>query len=55
VSYMTYFSENISLEMWSLWPLMMSALDDWAIDFFESKYKRFPWLRHVGELMTMFV
>jgi len=36
VSYMTYFSENISLEMWSLWPLMMSALDDWAIDFFEN-------------------
>lgn len=36
VSYMTYFSETISLEMWSLWPLMINALDDWAIDFFEN-------------------
>ncbi|CAN6447518.1 unnamed protein product [Victoria cruziana] len=36
VSYMTFFSPTISLEMWSLWPLMMEALDDWAIDFFEN-------------------
>ncbi|KAK4483373.1 hypothetical protein RD792_010559 [Penstemon davidsonii] len=34
VSYMTFFSPTISLEMWSLWPLMMEALGDWAIDFF---------------------
>ncbi|KAK6145755.1 hypothetical protein DH2020_019624 [Rehmannia glutinosa] len=34
VSYMTFFSPTISLEMWSLWPLMMEALADWAIDFF---------------------
>ncbi|GAB4834165.1 secondary alcohol dehydrogenase (SADH2) [Ancistrocladus abbreviatus] len=34
VSYMTFFSPTISLEMWSLWPLMMEALSDWAIDFF---------------------
>ncbi|XP_042481836.1 importin beta-like SAD2 [Macadamia integrifolia] len=34
VSYMTFFSPTISLEMWSLWPLMMEALTDWAIDFF---------------------
>ncbi|CAA6659826.1 unnamed protein product [Spirodela intermedia] len=35
VSYMTFFSPTISLEMWSLWPLIMEALGDWAIDFFE--------------------
>ncbi|XP_045795373.1 importin beta-like SAD2 [Trifolium pratense] len=34
VSYMTFFSPSISLEMWSLWPIMMEALADWAIDFF---------------------
>ncbi|KAL5542858.1 hypothetical protein UlMin_010568 [Ulmus minor] len=34
VSYMTFFAPTISLEMWSLWPLMMEALSDWAIDFF---------------------
>ncbi|XP_044479520.1 importin beta-like SAD2 isoform X2 [Mangifera indica] len=34
VSYMTFFSPTISLEMWSLWPLMIDALADWAIDFF---------------------
>uniref|UniRef100_A0A0E0CKF1 Importin N-terminal domain-containing protein n=1 Tax=Oryza meridionalis TaxID=40149 RepID=A0A0E0CKF1_9ORYZ len=36
VSYMTFFSPSISLDMWSLWPLMMEALHDWAIDFFEN-------------------
>ncbi|CAL5191355.1 unnamed protein product [Lathyrus oleraceus] len=34
VSYMTFFSPSISLEMWTLWPVMMEALADWAIDFF---------------------
>ncbi|KAF9606113.1 hypothetical protein IFM89_023136 [Coptis chinensis] len=34
VSYMTFFSPTISVDMWSLWPLMMEALGDWAIDFF---------------------
>ncbi|CAL5391847.1 unnamed protein product [Camellia sinensis] len=34
VSYMTFFSPTISLDMWTLWPLMMEALADWAIDFF---------------------
>ncbi|KAG5396654.1 hypothetical protein IGI04_018468 [Brassica rapa subsp. trilocularis] len=33
-SYMTFYSPNISLGMWSLWPLMVEALVDWAIDFF---------------------
>ncbi|GAB2295813.1 secondary alcohol dehydrogenase (SADH2) [Dionaea muscipula] len=36
VSYMTFFSPTISLEMWSLWPLMVEALADWAIDFFSN-------------------
>ncbi|EHA8588685.1 importin beta-like SAD2 [Cocos nucifera] len=36
VSYMTFFSPTISLEMWSLWPLMVDALNDWAIDYFEN-------------------
>ncbi|GJM85010.1 hypothetical protein PR202_ga00737 [Eleusine coracana subsp. coracana] len=36
VSYMTFFSPTISFDMWSLWPLMMEALNDWAIDFFEN-------------------
>lgn len=26
------------MDMWSLWPLMMEALADWAIDFFPSMY-----------------
>lgn len=37
VSYMTFFSPTISMDMWTLWPLMMEALSDWAIDFFPSK------------------
>ncbi|CAH9136550.1 unnamed protein product [Cuscuta epithymum] len=36
VSYMTFFSPKISINMWSLWPLMMEALADWAIDFFQN-------------------
>jgi hypothetical protein len=34
VSYMTFFPPMISINMWSLWPLMTEALVDWAIDFF---------------------
>nr|XP_043610617.1 importin beta-like SAD2 [Erigeron canadensis] len=33
-SYMTFISPSISMGMWSLWPLLMGALADWAIDFF---------------------
>jgi importin-7 len=36
VSYMSFYSPTISLDMWTLWPVMMEALNDWAIDFFES-------------------
>lgn len=35
---MTFFSPTISMDMWSLWPLMMEALADWAIDFFPSMF-----------------
>ncbi|XP_019166178.1 PREDICTED: importin beta-like SAD2 homolog isoform X1 [Ipomoea nil] len=34
VSYMTLFAPKISLDMWTLWKLLMEALADWAIDFF---------------------
>ncbi|XP_019170979.1 PREDICTED: importin beta-like SAD2 [Ipomoea nil] len=34
VSYMTFYSPKISMNMWSLWPLMMEALADWTIDYF---------------------
>ncbi|XP_030467372.2 importin beta-like SAD2 [Syzygium oleosum] len=34
VSYMTFYSPTISMDMWTLWPLMMDALANWAIDFF---------------------
>ncbi|KAB1213416.1 hypothetical protein CJ030_MR5G003514 [Morella rubra] len=34
VSYMTFFSPTISMDMWSLWPLMMESLADFAIDYF---------------------
>ena len=33
---MTFFSPTISLDMWSLWPLMMEALADFAVDYFPS-------------------
>ncbi|WZZ54923.1 hypothetical protein YC2023_055030 [Brassica napus] len=33
-SYMTFYSPTISLDIWSLWPLLVEALVDWAIDFF---------------------
>ncbi|KAG0476805.1 hypothetical protein HPP92_013646 [Vanilla planifolia] len=36
VSYMTFYSPSVSLEMWSLWPLMVEALNEWAIDYFEN-------------------
>ncbi|KAL8105776.1 importin beta-like SAD2 [Apium graveolens] len=36
VSYMTFFSPSISMDMWTLWPLMTEALGEWAIDFFSN-------------------
>ncbi|GJP29120.1 hypothetical protein CLOM_g11308 [Closterium sp. NIES-68] len=34
-TYMTYYSPTISPAMWSIWPLILSSLDEFAIDFFE--------------------
>ena len=34
-AYLTYYSPSISDAMWGLWPLMMAALADWAIDYFD--------------------
>lgn len=42
VSYMTFYSPTISMDMWTLWPLLTDALSDWAIDFFSSKYMKVP-------------
>jgi len=36
ISYMTYFSPAVSQQMWELWPLMVAALEDWAIQYFEN-------------------
>eukprot|EP00850_Spirogloea_muscicola_P016520 SM000134S26963 [mRNA] locus=s134:343998:351525:+ [translate_table: standard] len=35
-SYMTYFTPTITLDMWSIWPLMVKAVNSWAIDFFDN-------------------
>ncbi|KAJ4907459.1 Importin beta-like SAD2 [Raphanus sativus] len=32
-SYMTFYSPNISLGIWGLWPLIVEVLGDWAIDY----------------------
>jgi len=48
VSYMTFFSPTISLDMWSLWPLLMEALADWAIDFFPSMSSTTFWLQFIS-------
>nr|AAD24843.1 putative importin (nuclear transport factor) protein [Arabidopsis thaliana] len=42
-SYMTFYSPSISLDIWSLWPLMVEALVDWGIDFFPSMIFWFQW------------
>ncbi|KAL8157667.1 hypothetical protein AgCh_002392 [Apium graveolens] len=36
LSYMTFYSPTLSMEMWTLWPLLMEALSDWAIDYFSN-------------------
>eukprot|EP00850_Spirogloea_muscicola_P013908 SM000097S24761 [mRNA] locus=s97:152586:160145:+ [translate_table: standard] len=35
-SYMTYFTPTITLDMWSIWPLMVKAVNSWAVDFFDN-------------------
>ncbi|CAI5517143.1 unnamed protein product, partial [Closterium sp. Naga37s-1] len=34
-TYMTYYSPSISPALWSIWPLILSSLNEFAIDFFE--------------------
>ena len=55
VSYMTYFSLVISPNMWSLWALIMDAVQGWAINYFESECFRFGMfaLMHFGFLPDM--
>ena len=36
VSYLTYFSPAVSQQMWTLWPLMVGAMEDWALQYFEN-------------------
>mmetsp|Transcript_2416 Transcript_2416/g.16258 ORF Transcript_2416/g.16258 Transcript_2416/m.16258 type:complete len:1039 (-) Transcript_2416:1522-4638(-) len=36
VSYFTYFTPEISPRMWELWPQMIVAMNDWAMDYFEN-------------------
>nr|XP_018676718.1 PREDICTED: importin beta-like SAD2 isoform X2 [Musa acuminata subsp. malaccensis] len=36
VSHMTFYAPTVSLDMWGLWPLIIEALGDWALDFFEN-------------------
>lgn len=36
VSYFTYFTPEISQRMWELWPQMIVAMNDWAMDYFEN-------------------
>ena len=36
VAYLTYYSPTISDRMWGLWPQLLAALDDWAIDYFDN-------------------
>lgn len=36
VSFFTYYGETVSERMWQLWPGMVRALKDWAIDYFEN-------------------
>ena len=36
LAYFTYCSPTISPQLWSLWPQIVTALNDWAVDFFEN-------------------
>eukprot|EP00216_Chloropicon_sp_CCMP2111_P001287 CAMPEP_0198243276 /NCGR_PEP_ID=MMETSP1446-20131203/26275_1 /TAXON_ID=1461542 ORGANISM="Unidentified sp, Strain CCMP2111" /NCGR_SAMPLE_ID=MMETSP1446 /ASSEMBLY_ACC=CAM_ASM_001112 /LENGTH=1052 /DNA_ID=CAMNT_0043927057 /DNA_START=26 /DNA_END=3184 /DNA_ORIENTATION=+ len=36
VSYFTYYAPSISPNMWRLWPMMVEAVSDWAIEYFEN-------------------
>lgn len=34
-SYITFYGPGISPQMWSIWPLIMTAVDEFAIDYFD--------------------
>jgi hypothetical protein len=36
ISYFTYYSHTISDNMWRLWPMIVEAVHDWAIEYFEN-------------------
>ena len=35
-SYMTYFAPSVSNEMWQLWPVMVTSLQTWGVQYFEN-------------------
>ncbi|GBG85770.1 hypothetical protein CBR_g40497 [Chara braunii] len=35
LTYLTYITPTISQGLWDLWPLLMEAMDEWAVDNFE--------------------
>ena len=36
ISYFTYYSPTISDNMWRLWPMIVEAVHDWAVEYFEN-------------------
>jgi len=36
ISYFTYYSPVISDNMWRLWPMIVEAVHDWAVEYFEN-------------------
>ena len=36
LNYMVFYIPTISLQMWQVWPLMVEAVGDWAIEYFEN-------------------
>ena len=36
LAYLTYFTPEVTPRMWELWPLMMTTMDDWALQYFEN-------------------
>ena len=36
ISYFTYYAPQISEKMWRLWPMIVEAVHDWAVEYFEN-------------------
>ena len=36
LSYLTYFTPEVTPRMWELWPLMIATMDEWALQYFEN-------------------